>query len=102
VSDAHAPAQGHNSDRGQGQRPRRQHRSPADPDTHFSIVTSDSPISVDGYALNEPKELVCDDCGASVLLTPEPSAGIDEFPHKPNCDQRACHWVWWWETFGGD
>jgi len=61
-------------------------RSFSDPGTRFTIVRSESPIAVDGYALGEPKSLECPECGASVLLTAEPSPGIDEIGHLPSCE----------------
>lgn len=39
-------------------------RSFADEDTHFRIVPSGSPPSVDGLAITEPKFLECTECGA--------------------------------------
>ena len=75
--------------------PRKGRRSPFDPDTHYSIVPSDTPVNVDGYKLGEPQHLRCDECGASVLLTPEPSPGIDELQHEPDCPQRWARSDWW-------
>lgn len=65
-----------------------------DPDTHFSIIVS-KPGDDDGCRVGEPKELVCDACGAATKLTREPSAGIDDFPHRPDCPQRFTHWRWY-------
>jgi len=70
-------------------------RSPFDPDTHFAIVPSDTPVSEDGYKLGEPKRLECDACSASVLLTRQPSAGVDELQHDPDCPQRFVRSDWW-------
>lgn len=64
-------------------------RSFADPDTHFHIVTSDSPVSVDGFALGEPTgEIECSECGAAHL-------NIDEIPHAPRCSQRFVKSRFW-------
>lgn len=71
----------------------------ADRDTHFEIVESESPVTVDGYALGEPKTLRCVECGAEVLLTPEPSRGIDELGHDPQCSQRWVRSRWWSRQF---
>lgn len=39
-----------------------------DPDTHFEIVRSHTPVTVDGFALNEPTgEVRCDECGGAAL-----------------------------------
>ena len=78
-------------------------RSFASPETHFRIQTSDSPVSVDGYALNEPCELVCDECGASV---PIDDAGghqtaVDELPHSRGCSQRDVKSAWWMDHYAG-
>ena len=93
-----APAQGHDSDRGQDQHSFSR-RSPWDPETHYSIEHSDSPVTVDGYAKGEPKRLVCDGCGTSVLLTEEPSPGVDELGHAPGWPNRGAKSDWWAEQF---
>jgi hypothetical protein len=69
-------------------------QSITDPDTHFSIIVS-QPGDDDGCRVGEPTELVCDACGAATKLTREPSAGIDDFPHRPDCPQRFTHWGWY-------
>lgn len=74
----------------------------ADPETHFEIVHSDSPITEDGYKIGEPKFIRCPECGADVLLTEEPSPGIDEIGHYPNCDQRLVKSRWWQRQFQSD
>lgn len=74
-------------------------RSFADPSTEFEIVCSDSAVTVDGYALGEPKWLRCPECDADVLLTEEPSPGVDELGHAPNCSQRFVRSRWWREQF---
>lgn len=73
-----------------------------DEETRFAIVESDSPVSVDGYALGEPKTLRCVECGAEVLLTPEPSRGIDELGHEGSCPQRWVRSRWWQRKFRSD
>jgi len=78
-------------------------RSPFDPDTHYRIRRSETPVDVDGYKIGEPKKLVCDECGASVLLTEEPSPGVDDgLPHDPQCSQRWAKTRWWRERFDAD
>jgi len=76
--------------------------SPWDPETQYSIVKSDTPVNVDGYKIGEPKYLECDECGARVLLTPEPTPGIDELNHQlvdgDRCSQWAAHSEYWEET----
>lgn len=61
----------------------------SDPSTHFAIVTSDTPVSVDGLALNEPTgEIHCEACGAQHL-------NVDEIPHAQDCPQRFVRSRWW-------
>lgn len=74
--------------------------SPFNPDTSYVIEASGTPVSEDGYKHNEPRWLVCGECGASVEITPEPSAGVDELPHDPDCPQRPVKTAWWWHTIG--
>ena len=64
-------------------------RSFADPDTFYSIVVSNTPISVDGFALGEPTgEIECAECGAS-------HTNIDDIPHEKDCSQRFTHSQWY-------
>jgi len=72
-------------------------RSFADPETHFSIVPSGSPPSVDGLAISEPKYLACAECDARVRID-EPDGhqtAIDEIPHSHGCSQRDVKSRWW-------
>lgn len=74
--------------------------SPFDPDTHYEIVDSDTPHTDDGYWPGEPKALRCAACGAEVLLTEQPSPGIDDgLPHDPDCPQRFARTEWWRSRF---
>jgi hypothetical protein len=75
------------------------HPTPWEPDTEYRIETSETPVDVDGYKIGEPKRLVCEACGASVLLTEEPSRGIDELGHAPCCPQRYARSEFWTEEF---
>lgn len=77
-------------------------RSALDPETHFEIVRSETPITEDGYKIGEPKLLECEECGASVLLTEDPSPGIDELGHEPDCPQRYARTATWRDAFLGD
>jgi len=70
-----------------------------DESTEFEIVSSQSPLDVDGYKLGEPKVLRCAECGAQVLLTEHPSQGIDELGHDPHCGQRFAKTEWWRSHF---
>ncbi|MCD2204390.1 hypothetical protein [Halobacterium sp. KA-6] len=70
-----------------------------DPSTEFEIQRSETPISEDGYKLGEPKYLECAHCSARVLLTEEPSPGVDELPHDPDCPQRWARTPWWRDHF---
>jgi len=74
-------------------------KSFADPETHFELVASSTPISEDGYKLGEPKFVRCVECGADVLLTEEPSPGIDEIGHEKDCPQRWVRSRWWRKQF---
>ena len=73
--------------------------SPFDAGTHYAIERSDTPVNEDGYKLGEPKLLSCDHCSAAVLLTPEPSPGVDELSHDPDCPQRWVRSRWWRDQF---
>lgn len=55
------------------------------PDHEYQIVTSDSPISVDGYALGEPKAVECYFCNASMYITPQRSPGVWSLNHEKWC-----------------
>lgn len=70
-----------------------------DPDTEFVIERSETPVSEDGYKHNEPKYLTCAHCSARELLTEEPSAGVDELQHDPDCPQRWARTPWWRDHF---
>lgn len=75
--------------------------TPWDPDTHYTVVRSETPVSEDGYKIQEPKYLECDGCGARVLITEDPSAGIDELSHDRDCPQRWARSDWWARQFDG-
>lgn len=67
-------------------------KSFAEPDTHFKIITSDTPVSVDGFALGEPTgEIKCRECGAT-------HKNIDDIPHAQDCRQRFVHSEWYADT----
>lgn len=67
-------------------------RSFADPDTHFTLITSDTPVDVDGHKLGEPTgEVKCDECGRV-------SGNVDTIPHAPTCAQSNVVSQWWAET----
>ena len=65
-------------------------RSFSDPETTFEIVGSESPPTVDGLAIGEPKFLECATCGASVRIDgpDEHQTAIDDLPHDKECPQR--------------
>jgi hypothetical protein len=69
--------------------------TPWQKETEYRLEKSDTPVDVDGYKIGEPKELVCADCGATVQLTEEPSAGIDDLEHSPTCSNRFAKSDWW-------
>ena len=59
---------------------------PPDPTHEYTIVTSDTHESVDGYHLGEPKLIDCDHCPFAMLITSEPTPGLwklDE--HEDGC-----------------
>ena len=76
-------------------------RSFADPETHFKIVPSGSPPSVDGLAISEPKYLACAECGARVRIDgpDEHDTAVDDLPHDHNCPQRDVVSRYFEETF---
>ena len=61
------------------------YRSFADPETHFEIIRSDLPVTVDGFALNEPTgEVRCDECGSVAMC-------VDQIDHDKGCPQSDVH-----------
>lgn len=69
--------------------PASRRRSVCDPETHFEILRSDSPVSVDGVPLGAPTgDCRCLECGAE-------AANVDEIPHAADCDQRWTRSRWW-------
>jgi len=75
-------------------------QSPFDADTEYEIVDSTTPHTEDGYWPGEPKTLRCGGCGATVQLTAEPTAGIDDgLPHACDCPQRFARSQWWRDHF---
>lgn len=68
------------------------HRSFADPETHFHLVRSDTPVNVDGLKLGEPTgEVECDECGMV-------SGAPEYIPHLPHCSQGDVRSEWWFDT----
>lgn len=64
-------------------------KSFADPETHFRLERSKTPVSVDGFAKGEPTgDVTCEACGAT-------AANIDEIPHAKDCPQRFVRSGWW-------
>jgi hypothetical protein len=62
-------------------------RSFADPDTHFSLVRSETPVDVDGYKLGEPTgEVECCCCGASAAA---PEYIAHDSVDGEECDQAG-------------
>jgi len=76
-------------------------RSFADSETHFTIVASGSPPSVDGLAITEPKYLQCSTCDAQVRIDgPEQhTTTIDNLPHERDCPQRDVFSRYFEETY---
>lgn len=64
-------------------------KSFSDEDTRFELIKSDTPVTVDGFALGEPTgEVQCDECGESAM-------NVDEIPHRKHCSQRFVRSRWW-------
>jgi len=64
-------------------------KSFTDPDTEFELIKSDTPVSVDGFAMGEPTgEVKCLECGAVAM-------NVDEIPHENECSQRGTHSRWY-------
>ena len=70
-------------------------------DTHFAIVPSGSPPTVDGLAITEPKWLKCSECGARVRIDGPDGhqTTIDNLPHDRDCPQRDVTSRWFREQF---
>jgi hypothetical protein len=67
-------------------------RSFSDADTHFALLRSESPPTVDGFAIGEPTgEVRCEDCDATAM-------NVDEIDHDEDCDQADVHSQFWRET----
>lgn len=61
----------------------------SDPETHYRVITSSTPPTVDGFAIGEPTgEIECEECGAC-------AHNVDEIPHSPECPQRFVRSEWW-------
>lgn len=77
----------------------------SDSETEFVLVESETPPSVDGYAIGEPKRIVCADCGHGITVDGPPAEGgdhdqaIEEIPHARDCPQRDVFSEWFVETF---
>lgn len=69
--------------------------TPWDKNTHYRIEKSETPPSEDGYWPGEPKKLVCEGCGTDVLLTEEPSVGVDDLDHDRDCPNRFAKSNWY-------
>lgn len=68
-----------------------EYRSFADPETHFRLIKSRTPRTVDGFKPNEPTgEVECAECGKR--------AGAPEYiPHDKGCSQRDVFSEWYAE-----
>lgn len=65
------------------------HNHFADPRTRFRLLVSETPVTVDGFAMGEPTgEVECLECGAT-------HANIDDIPHDDTCPQRFVHSEWY-------
>lgn len=66
-------------------------RSFADPDTHFHVVVSHTPVTEDGFKMGEPTgEVRCCECGAVDEI-------VEDIPHDPDCSQRFVVSEYWFE-----
>jgi len=61
----------------------------ADPDTHFRLIRSETPVDVDGFKIDEPTgEIECEECGHR--------AGAPEYiNHDADCPQRGVTSRWY-------
>jgi hypothetical protein len=67
-------------------------RSFSDPDTHFRLLRSNTPVNVDGFKLGEPTgEVVCEECGQS-------AAAPEYIPHLKHCSQSDVRSRFWERT----
>lgn len=67
-------------------------RSFSDPETHFHLVRSDTPWTVDGFKLGElTGEVECCECGAS-------AAAPEYINHDKNCEQADVRSEYWFNT----
>ncbi len=66
-------------------------RQVIDPSTHWELVPSGSPPSVDGRGRDEQKYMRCVYCGAQVIIDGPDGhhTGIDQLVHKEDCTQRT-------------
>lgn len=67
-------------------------RSFADPDTHFTLIKSDTSVEKDGVRKGEPTgEVECDECGR-VAAAPE------YIPHTKGCSQSDVGSDWYYQV----
>lgn len=65
----------------------------SDPETHYRLEKSNTPVTVDGFALGEPTGMVmCEECGRE-------AENVDEIPHASDCPQRFVKSHWWEHMF---
>lgn len=64
-------------------------RSFTSPTTEFELLRSDTPVTVDGFALGEYTGIVrCRECLSE-------AKNVDEIPHDAGCSQRFVRSRWW-------
>lgn len=79
-----------------------------DSEVELRLALSESPPTVDGLAIDEPKAWECPHCSASIPIDRDPSEGgkfgaaAEELPHDAGCPNRGIKTDWWWRQFGGD
>lgn len=59
--------------------------NPLDPSHEYTLIRSESPVTVDGFAQGEIKKCHCDECGAEMYVTRPKTPGIFQLSHCPNC-----------------
>jgi len=63
--------------------------TPLAPDHEYKLIRSESPPTVDGYAMGEIKKLHCPECNAEMFVTEPKTDGLWELNHSPACPNTS-------------